>query len=113
MQITTGLVGLVSQIAFIDGYYVALIENSQTFQLSALEDALTWDPGNASAIELYADNVVAMLVDNDQIWFFGSKATIPDYNTGDLLNAFQRVPGAIIEQGCAAQFSVARLDNSI
>ena len=113
VQITTGLVGPVSQIAFIDGYYVALIENSQTFQLSALEDALTWDPGNASAIELYADNVVAMFVHNDQIWFFGSKATIPYYNTGDLLNPFQPVPGAIIEQGCAAQFSVARLDNSI
>lgn len=112
-QVTDGLQGPVSEIAFVDGYFIALMANSQNFQISNLEDALTWNPINVYEVSEFADNVVSMIVNQRQIFFFGQKQSVGYYDSGDPLTPFQPIPGAFIEQGCVAQWSVCRMDNSV
>jgi hypothetical protein len=112
-QVTSGIIGPVSSIAFIDGYFMALLANSQQAQWSALEDALTWDSSNTFKVSYYPDNVVAMMVNQRNIWFFGPKQTVIYWDSGDLLNPFTPIDGAFFEYGLAAQWSVAKLNNGL
>ncbi len=101
------------QVDFVDGYFVALRTNSQVFQISGLEDGTTWDPIDSFQVLQYADNIMSMIVNQRQIWFLGPKRTLVYYDTGDALIPFQPIPGAFIEQGISAQWSLCRMDNSI
>jgi hypothetical protein len=113
IQVTTGILGAVSMIAFVDGYFIALLANSSRFQISDLEDVLTWNPLNVFQISEFADNVTSMIVNQRQIFFLGRKRSLVYYDSGDPLIPFQPVPGAFIEQGITAEWSVCRMDNSI
>jgi len=103
----------VSMIDFIDGYFLALIAGSQIVQWSAIEDGTSWNPGNFFQVSIFPDNVIAMKVEHQEIWLFGPKKTVPYYNTGDLLNPFQPIPGQLIEQGTGSQWAITELDNTL
>ena len=105
--------GPFASVDFVDGYFLALIENSQNFQISGLEDGTTWNPLYEYQVEEYADNIISMLVDHREIWFMGPKRSLVYYDSGDSLTPFQPIPGAFIEQGIAAASSLVRMDNSI
>ena len=98
---------------FIDGFFIAVVANSNTFQLSNLEDSTTWNLANVSQVSLFADNVVSSLADHRELWLWGGNKSIVLYNAGTLLNAIQPVPGGFLEQGAIAALSSARLDNSV
>jgi hypothetical protein len=98
---------------FIDGFFIAVIKNSNEFQLSDLEDATNWNLGNVSQVSLFADNVVSSLADHRELWLWGGTRSIVLYNSGDLLNPVQPVPGAFLEQGSIATLGAARIDNSV
>lgn len=113
---TTTLVALqgrVSQVVFTDGYFLATLQNSGKFQLSALLDGTTWDPLDIAQLSLTPENIVAVVVDHREPWFFTSKAIVPYYDSGNPDFPYEPVPGAFIEQGCIAQNSAVKLDNSI
>lgn len=110
----TALSGIpIIQICYTDAFILALQANSQIFYTSALEDGTTWDLSNESALSVYADNVVSMIVANREPWFFGQKATQPYYDSGAANTPYLPIAGADIEEGCIATFSTVRLDNSI
>ena len=48
-------VGAISQIDFIDGYVIATIQNSHTFQQSNLEDATVWNGLNIETLSYFPD----------------------------------------------------------
>ena len=112
IQVAVGQ-GPYSEVDFIDGFFIARISNSQMAQYSAFEDGTTWDPSVVFRVSVYAENNVAMIVDHKEIVFLGQKRSIPYYDTGDLLNPFQPRIDSMLEQGCAAEFSPVRLDNSV
>lgn len=106
------LQGPVSQIAFSDSFFIALLANSQKFQVSALLNGSSWDPAQIAEIEVFPDNVVSMLVDHREIWVWGPKSSQVYYNSGAIF-PYTPIPGAFIEQGCAAISSPLKLDNSV
>jgi hypothetical protein len=112
---TTGaaLQGSVIQIGFTDSYFIALLANSQKFQISASLNGTLWDPSFIAQIEDYQDNVVSMIVDHREPWFLGQEHSEVYYDSGNPLFPFLPIPGSFIEQGCAATFAVSQLDNSI
>lgn len=59
------------------------------------------------------DNITSMMVDHREVWVFGVTSTEVWYNTGSLGFPLDRVQGAFNEIGCAATYSVAKLDNSL
>lgn len=106
-------VGPWAAVHFIDGFFIAVVQNSNEFQLSNLEDSTTWNLANVSQTSLFADNVVSSLSDHRELWLWGGNKSIVLFNSGDLLNPIQPVPGAFIEQGAIAANASARLDNSV
>ena len=114
---TTGgvMIGPVAQVGFSDGFFTALIANSQTIQVSSLLNgaASGWSPLNFSTVSVFADNVLAMLVDHREVWLWGSKQTIPYYDAGSAIFPYLPVPGGYIEQGIIAPQSPVKLDNSV
>jgi hypothetical protein len=98
---------------FIDGYFMAIIANSQRAQFSSLEDGLTWDDLDVIQISVFTDNIVGMLVDHREVWFWGATRSIAYVDTGDPDTPFQPTPSSAIEHGMAAAFSSVRLDNTV
>jgi len=105
--------GPVLQIDFCDGYILAALQNSQTFQQSNLEDGTTWSGLNISTNSYFPDNITSMKVDHREMWLYSGKKTVVYYNSGAGFPVFIPIQGAFLEQGCGATFSTTQLDNSL
>ena len=105
--------GPFSFVEFMDGYFIALVANSQKFVISQLEDGSTWDAADVAQVEEFPDNVLSMIVSDELLWFLGATRSIPYYDSGAALFPFTPVQNVLIEQGIAAPRSRVRLDNSI
>lgn len=98
---------------FCDGYSVVLKTNSNQFNLSELEDSLTWSGLSVAQTSESSDNKIALIVNHRELWLFGTLRTEVWVNTGDAGFPFQPIPGTLIEHGIIAPFSAKRLDNTI
>lgn len=102
---------------FLDGYFIAQdgFDRNQ-FHWSALDDCSNWDAADFASAEGYADNIRRVFVDHEDLWFFGAETTEvwrANYPTTAEGNPWERDPGAMIQQGCIAPWSVVRLTNSV
>jgi hypothetical protein len=109
----TTYVGPVSQVCYIDGFFVALFKNSGEFQVSSPDDATTWSELDVSIVSVFGDNVVGMIAAYRQIIFFGPKKSVAYADVGAPITPFAVVPGGFIEQGAASTFAISLLDNSV
>ncbi len=97
---------------FSDGFFIVL-DQTGTIHLSALEDGTSW-PGTAVAQKsTTSDKTVAIAVNQDLLWLFGTKTTQPWFNAGLPVFPFTPVQSALIEQGILAANSICLLDNTI
>lgn len=104
--------GPVSLVGYSDGFFIALIANSGTFYISGPLNANDWVTNGAAVVSVFPDNIVSMLVDHREIWFFSASKTVVYYDSGNIF-PFDVVAGGFIEQGIAAKFGPVRLDNTI
>lgn len=102
-----------TQIDYIDGFFLALVAGSQTVYASNLFDGTTWDALAVKTVNKFADNVVGMKVNNDYAWLFGAKQSEVDYDSGSFPFPLSAIPSGFIEQGCGAQDSIVTLDNAV
>jgi hypothetical protein len=110
---TGKLAGPVAMIDYSDGYFFALLRDTQSFQISALFDGNTWNPLDIGVVSYYPDNVRALKVDHREPWLFGSKATVPYYDSGNPDFPYDPIPGTFIEQGIASAASLTKFDNTL
>lgn len=110
-----GYVGKPFMAGYSDGYYFALIKDSQVFQISALLccAAADWDPLDVAQISVFPDNITSLLIDHREAWFFGRRKTQVYYDSGNPDFPWDVNPNGFIEQGCLDSWSPVRLDNSI
>lgn len=93
--------------------YVIFPTTDGMFGITALADLSTIDPLDVADAEGDPDDLVTVFSDHREAWLFGEDTTEIWSNTGAALFPFERQPGGFIEMGCAAKFSVAKLDNSV
>ena len=105
--------GPVLQIEFCDGYFFAAIQNSNTFQVSNLEDATTWSGLFISTISYFPDNITSLKVDHREVGFFSGKKTIVYYNSGAGYPPFIPIQGGYLEDGCAAAFATTQIKDTV
>ena len=104
----------VSEVAYLDGFYVALFKNSNKIQASAPLDATTWPGDSATVVSVYPDNIVGIQVFREELWCMGLKASTPYADAGTSPFPFAvNTSAGVIEMGLAAQFSKVLLDNSL
>jgi hypothetical protein len=99
-------------VKYADNYFIALLANSDKFQISGLNDATSWDPLDIAQVSVFPDNVMGIEVDHRWLWVLGAKASQPYSNTGNSLFPWEVIPGNYVEQGTVAGDSIAKLDNS-
>lgn len=99
--------------AFFDGYFINLLENSRTFQISALEDGTSWDPLDVFEISTASDNIQAMTVAHRELWLLGSQTSQVWADVGDPDIPLQPVPGSLMQMGIWAPDSLLVLDNTL
>ena len=102
-----------SVVDYLDGYFVFIEPNSQRVWVTALLDGTSVDPLDFASAEGDPDNIVSMIVDHREVWLFGNNSTEVWYNAGLSDFPLVRIQGAFNELGCAARYSVAKMNNQI
>ena len=100
-------------VGYIDGYFVFNEPNSQKIWVTALLEGTIIDPLEFASAEGSPDGVVAVFVDHREVWVFGTNSTEVWYDAGLLDFPLTRIQGAYNELGCAAPYSVAKMDNQV
>jgi hypothetical protein len=101
-----------THVAFHDGYFVLNKSGTGQFVITDLYGTGV-DPLDFATAEGAPDDTVALLVDHRELWLFGEETTEVWFNSGAADFPFARLDGAFIEQGCAAPFSPAKMDNAV
>jgi hypothetical protein len=118
---STGAFGLITDpdfpgaltVGYLDGYFVFIEPSSQKIWTTTLLDGTSIDPLDFASAEGNPDNLVSMIVDHREAWLFGTNSVEVWYDAGNADFPLQRIQGAYNEIGCAATFSVAKLDNGL
>lgn len=100
-------------VGYLDGYFIFQEPNSQRFWTSELLDGTQIDPLSFASAEGMPDNLISLFVDHREVWLFGTQSVEVWYNAGTSPFPLARIQGAVNEIGCAATFSVAKMDNSL
>jgi len=120
-NINTGVFGPITDpdfpgavtVGFLDGYFVFNEPNSQKIWVTALLDGYDINALDFASAEGSPDGLVAINVDHREAWLFGSDSVEVWYDAGLADFPLTRIQGAFNELGCAAAFSVAKLDNTL
>lgn len=102
-----------SSIDTMDGYTIWSVIDSRQFQLSGLYDTTAIDSLDFASAESTPAPLVRVLVDHRELWLFKEHGIEVWTNTGASPFPFERIPGAVLEKGCAASLSCAKADNSV
>jgi hypothetical protein len=100
-------------VSYLDGYFIYIEPNSQLVWSTAILDGTSIDPLDFASAEGSPDNLISSIADHSEEWLFGTNSVEVWYNAGNAGFPLQRIQGAFMEIGCAATFSVAKLDNSV
>lgn len=109
----TGSFPVATDCIFFDGYFVVTVLNSGKIQISQLYNGNSWDPLDFATAESSPDNLVGIGSTRQNIWLFGEHSIEIYYNSGNVDFPFERVPGAIIDIGCASLTSVANINGEL
>ncbi len=99
-------------VAYVDTFFVFNKPGTQAFYTS-LSNSITFDPLYIANKTGFADNLVALAVVQRQIWLIGDKTTEIWSDSGSSSFPFSIVPGAFIQHGCVAPYSVASQDVNV
>lgn len=100
-------------VSYLNGYFVFIEPNSQKVWVTQLLDGTSIDPLDFASAEGDPDGLVSSIVDHSEVWLFGTNSVEVWYDAGAADFPLQRIQGAFNEIGCAATFSVAKLDNGL
>jgi hypothetical protein len=93
---------------FLDGFFVALSAGN-TFSVSSPEDATTWPGISVTQVQVFSDQLQAIIASNRLLWVFGARRAVAYYNSGAPLFPFDVVSGGFMEVGIIAQYSPKRI----
>jgi hypothetical protein len=96
----------------IDGFFVWNTPGTEQIQISGLF-ATTIDPLDFASVEGGPGNLVSLIVDHTELWLFKEGSARVFFNAGNPDFPLEPIQGAYIEQGCAAKYSVCKLDNTV
>ena len=100
-------------VAYLDGYFVFNEPNSQKMWVTAFLDGTSIDPLEFQQTAASPDGLVAVIANFREVWAFGTNSIEVWSDTAALDFPLERIPGAFNELGCAAPYSIAKMDNSL
>lgn len=101
----------VSDIAFIDGYFVWTSSEFDQFVITGPQDVTVYS-GDIATIEGSPDGIVGVVNDHRELQFYGTQSIEIWYDSGAADFPFERQGNAFIERGCFGRDTIAKIDNS-
>lgn len=103
----------VADVAYIDGYFVWVINESDQCIYSGINDGLSYDLLDIFTAEGSPDGLLGLINDHRELQLYGASTIEIFYNSGGSDNAFERQGNAFIERGCFDRDSIVKIDNSV
>jgi hypothetical protein len=103
----------VSDVAFIDGYFVWTIYQSDQAIYSGLYDGTSYDLLDVFTAEGSPDGLIGIINDHRELHMCGAESDEIFYNSGGADNAFERQGNAFIERGFLARDTIQKIDNTV
>ena len=105
-----------NQVAFLDGYWIVNTNGAGTqdqWQISAIDDPTSWDALDFTSTDRIGDNIIAIRVSKQEIYFFGERSCEIWYNSGGADFPFSRYTQAPIDIGCMGRFAACQTTDSL
>lgn len=102
-----------NRVDYIDTFLIFNYPNSSTFYTTTSGVVTPFDSTYAAAKEGWNDRLVTVAALHDNIWLFGAQTSEIWFNAGGTAFPFARMPNSVIQQGCAATYSVVVADNAV
>lgn len=103
----------VTSVTYLDGYFVWSIAGSDQYVISAVLNAMAYDPLDFAAAESTPDDILRVFTLHEELWLFGSRTIEVHANTGAVAFPFQRQSGGTIDVGTISRDTVCECDNSV
>jgi hypothetical protein len=98
------------RISYLMSRFLVEAPQSQSISWSKIGDVRLWDGLDFTSADGAPDNIVSHLADHQELYVFGETTT--QILVADA-NGFANSPNSSMQQGCAAAFSPASIDNSV
>lgn len=103
----------VSDVVFINGYFLFTRRNSDEYVWSAINDATNYDALDFATAESSGDNAVAIVKDRNNPVIFGASTIERLRATGNADAPFVRLAGGVIEASTISRDSVVQTNNTV
>jgi len=100
-------------VAYIDGYFVFSVPDSQFFYVTALNDGFNIDALDFASAEGNPDGIQGLMVSNLELWLTGRYSTEVWYDAGLPDFPLSRIQGAFNEVGSASAYSLAKTSGGL
>lgn len=111
-QITDSDFIISDTVVFKDGFFVFSASDGTVFFHSELNDPFSYNALDFGTAEINPDRIVALHVNHNELFVLGAETVELFQNVASVTFAFQRIPGANIQKGVHAKFSLVEFDNS-
>lgn len=108
-----GLPASVGFVTNVDGYFIAVENDTGRFYISGLNDLSTWGALDFATAENAPDNLTAAVKAIGQLWLLGSNTVEVWTNTGASAFPFSRISGGVLESGILAAHTALEIDNTL
>lgn len=99
-------------VAFIDGWWIFNQPKTPKFYTNAQPYSTTFNASLFNLKDAYSDNLEAVWENKEELWLPGQETTEVWYNAGGQYFPFQRLVGTLLQVGCKAPHSIARLSTA-
>lgn len=99
-------------VVFKDGFFVFSATDGAVFFNSALNDPFNYDALDFGSAEINPDRINALHVNHNELFVCGIETIELFQNVGGAGFPFQRIPGANIQKGVHAKFTLIEFDNT-
>lgn len=100
-------------VSYMNGRFIACEPSTQNFYVSEVLDGFTWDVLNVQTVDSNPDYVVGEIVSHNELIVFCEQSGEVYYDSGTVPSPFVRNSSGIFEVGCAAAYSIAKIDNQV
>lgn len=108
-QITDSAFLGANTVAYIDGWWVFNQPGTQVFYTNATQYSTKFSGSSFALKDGFSDNLMGVMESKEELWLPGENTTEIWYDAGGAYFPFQRLVGTLVQVGCKATYSIARL----
>jgi len=98
---------------YIDGYFIVNRKGTGQFNISALNNGLSWAALDFATAESSPDGLQRVINSLGQLWLIGTFTSEVWTNTGASPFPFQRIAGGVLQVGSAYPYTAATIGNTL